>query len=129
MSQGQIGYMAAQTLANHLRKRKLEVPVVTIVTQVAVDPRDKAFAAPSKPVGPFYSEAEAKKMMLEEGTRHARGRRPRLAPRRAQPRAAARSSSSRRCATSPTAGAWSSARAAAACPWCAAAAPSRASTR
>jgi len=67
-SQGQIGYMAAQTLANHLRKRKLEAPVVTIVTQVAVDPVDKAFANPSKPVGPFYSEAEAKKMMLEEGT-------------------------------------------------------------
>jgi carbamate kinase len=66
-SQGQIGYMAAQTLANHLRKRRLDVPVVTIVTQVAVDPKDKAFAAPSKPVGPFYSEAEAKKMMLEEG--------------------------------------------------------------
>ena len=66
-SQGQIGYMAAQTLANHLRKRKLEAPVVTIVTQVAVDPKDKAFANPSKPVGPFYSEAEAKKMMLEEG--------------------------------------------------------------
>ena len=66
-SQGQIGYMAAQTLANHLRKRRLEVPVVTIVTQVAVDPKDKAFAAPSKPVGPFYSEAEAKKMMLEDG--------------------------------------------------------------
>jgi carbamate kinase len=67
MSQGQIGYMAAQTLANHLRKRRLQTPVVTIVTQVAVDPRDTAFAAPSKPVGPFYSEAEARKMMLEEG--------------------------------------------------------------
>ena len=67
-SQGQIGYMAAQTLANHLRKRRLEVPVVTIVTQVAVDAKDKAFANPSKPVGPFYSEAEARKMMLEEGT-------------------------------------------------------------
>ncbi len=66
-SQGQIGYMAAQTLANHLRKRRLAVPVVTIVTQVAVDPADKAFAAPSKPVGPFYSEAEARRMMLEEG--------------------------------------------------------------
>ena len=68
MSQGEIGYMAAQTLANHLAKRKLEVPVVTVVTQVAVDAKDHAFAAPSKPVGPFYSEAEAKKMMLEEGT-------------------------------------------------------------
>ncbi len=66
-SQGQIGYMAAQTLSNHLRKRRLTAPVVTIVTQVAVDAKDKAFAAPSKPVGPFYSEAEARKMMLEEG--------------------------------------------------------------
>lgn len=66
-SQGQIGYLAAQTLANHLRKRKLQMAVVTIVTQVAVDPRDPAFANPSKPVGPFYSEAEAKRMMLEEG--------------------------------------------------------------
>ncbi len=67
MSQGQIGYLAAQTLANHLRKRKLTAPVVCVVTQVAVDPRDPAFAHPSKPVGPFYSEAEARKMMLEEG--------------------------------------------------------------
>jgi carbamate kinase len=66
--QGQIGYMAAQTLANHLAKRKLTIPVVTVVTQVAVDPKDPAFAAPSKPVGPFYSEAEARTMMLEEGT-------------------------------------------------------------
>ena len=67
MSQGQIGYLAAQTLANHLRRRKLEAPVVTVVTQVAVDPKDKAFEHPSKPVGPFYSEAEAQRLMLEEG--------------------------------------------------------------
>ena len=66
-SQGQIGYLAAQTLANHLQKRKVGSPVVCLVTQVAVDPRDKAFEHPSKPVGPFYSEAEAKKLMLEEG--------------------------------------------------------------
>jgi carbamate kinase len=66
-SQGQIGYMAAQTLANHLKKRRLTAPVVTIVTQVAVDAKDKAFESPSKPVGPFYSEAEARRMMLEEG--------------------------------------------------------------
>lgn len=68
MSQGQIGYVAAQALANHLRKRRLEMPVVAVVTQVAVDPGDGAFAAPSKPVGPFHSRAEARKMMLEEGT-------------------------------------------------------------
>jgi carbamate kinase len=67
MSQGQIGYMLEQTLQNHLRMRRLPVPVVTLLTQVAVDPKDKAFADPSKPVGPFYSEAEARKMMLEEG--------------------------------------------------------------
>jgi len=66
-SQGQIGYMAAQTLANHLRKRKLAVPVVTIVTQVAVAAGDPAFEHPSKPVGPFYTETEARRMMLEEG--------------------------------------------------------------
>jgi carbamate kinase len=66
-SQGQIGYLAAQTLANHLRKRKLDAPVVCVVTQVAVDGKDPAFAHPSKPVGPFYSEAEARKLMLEEG--------------------------------------------------------------
>jgi carbamate kinase len=66
-SQGQIGYMLEQTLQNHLRMRRLKVPVVTVLTQVAVSAKDKAFANPSKPVGPFYSEAEAKKMMLEEG--------------------------------------------------------------
>ncbi len=66
-SQGQIGYMAAQALDNHLKKRRLATPVVTIVTQVAVDANDKAFANPSKPVGPFYSESEARKMMLEDG--------------------------------------------------------------
>ncbi len=66
-SQGQIGYMLEQALQNHLRMRRLPVPVVTVLTQVAVSAKDKAFESPSKPVGPFYSQAEAKKMMLEEG--------------------------------------------------------------
>ncbi len=66
-SQGQIGYMLEQTLLNHLRRRGLDTPVVTVLTQVAVDPRDKAFENPSKPVGPFYSEDQAKKMMEEQG--------------------------------------------------------------
>jgi carbamate kinase len=66
-SQGQIGYMLEQSLLNHLRKRRLDVPVVTVLTQVGVDPRDKAFAHPSKPVGPFYSEEQAQTMMLEQG--------------------------------------------------------------
>jgi carbamate kinase len=67
MSQGQIGYMLEQTLQNHLRKRRLKVPVVTLLTQVAVDAKDPAFARPSKPVGPFYDQAKAKTMMLEQG--------------------------------------------------------------
>jgi carbamate kinase len=66
-SQGQIGYLAAQALGNHLRKRRLDVPVVTLVTQVAVDGKDPAFERPTKPVGPFYAEAEARRLMLEEG--------------------------------------------------------------
>jgi carbamate kinase len=67
MSQGQIGYMLEQTLQNHLRMRRQQAPVVTLLTQVAVSAHDKAFANPTKPVGPFYSEAVARKMMLEEG--------------------------------------------------------------
>jgi carbamate kinase len=66
-SQGQIGYLAAQTLANHLRNHGLTTPVVTIVTQVVVDQSDPAFENPSKPVGPFYDEAQARTMMLEQG--------------------------------------------------------------
>jgi carbamate kinase len=66
MSQGEIGYMLEQTLHNHLRKRRLKVPVVTLLTQVVVDAKDPAFARPSKPVGPFYDEARAKTMMLEQ---------------------------------------------------------------
>jgi carbamate kinase len=126
-SQGQIGYMAAQTLANHLRKRKLAVPVVTIVTQVAVAANDPAFEHPSKPVGPFYTETEARRMMLEEGLamREDVGRGWRLLVPSPEP---ARSSRSRPCATSSRAAPSSSARAAAACPWCAAAAPSPALT-
>lgn len=67
MSQGQIGYLAAQTLANHLTKRGVGAPVVTVVTQVAVDAADAAFENPTKPVGPFYTEGDARRMMLEEG--------------------------------------------------------------
>jgi carbamate kinase len=66
-SQGQVGYMLEQTLLNHLAKRGLDVPVATVLTQMAVDPADPAFANPSKPVGPFYDEATATKMMLEQG--------------------------------------------------------------
>ena len=66
-SQGQIGYLLEQTLLNHLRRRGLTTPVATVLTQVAVDPDDPAFAHPTKPVGPFYAEEQARTMMLEQG--------------------------------------------------------------
>jgi carbamate kinase len=67
MSQGEIGYLIEQTLANHLAARRIDVPVVTILTQVVVSERDPAFAAPSKPVGPFYSAERARELALEGG--------------------------------------------------------------
>ena len=67
MSQGQIGYMAAQTLANHLRKRRLERAGGDHRHPGGGRPRDKAFAAPFQAGRPLLSKAEARKMMLEEG--------------------------------------------------------------
>ena len=45
-SQGQIGYMLEQSLVNHLRRRHLDVPVVTVLTQVAVDRRRPGLRPP-----------------------------------------------------------------------------------
>ncbi|WP_010479371.1 carbamate kinase [Thermococcus zilligii] len=67
MTQGQIGYMIGQALINELRKRGVERPVATIVTQTLVDKDDPAFKNPGKPVGPFYDEETAKKLAREKG--------------------------------------------------------------
>ena len=66
-SQGQIGYMLDQCLANHLRRSGKEVAVCSIVTETLVDEDDPAFAAPSKPIGPFYSAETANDLALERG--------------------------------------------------------------
>jgi len=67
-SQGLIGYMIQQTLHNVLAERgRAEIPIATIVTQVIVDKDDPAFRDPSKPVGPFYTEEEAKRLAAERG--------------------------------------------------------------
>ena len=67
-SQGLIGYMMQQTLHNLLvDKGKGGIPIATVVTQVVVDKNDQAFQNPTKPVGPFYSEEEAKKLESEKG--------------------------------------------------------------
>ena len=67
MIQGMIGYHIQQGLSEVLRENGINKPVATIVTQVAVDPADPAFQNPSKPVGAFYDEAEAKKLQEEKG--------------------------------------------------------------
>jgi len=53
-TQGMIGYMIQETLYNKLHKHRIDIPVITFVTQVIVDSKDSAFRNPSKPIGPFY---------------------------------------------------------------------------
>ncbi|NJE29966.1 carbamate kinase [Thermococcus sp. 18S1] len=67
MTQGQIGYMIQQAIRNELKRRGIDRPVATIVTQTIVDKDDPAFQHPSKPVGPFYDEETAKKLAEEKG--------------------------------------------------------------
>ena len=67
-SQGLIGYMMQQTLHNLLAaKGRGDIPIVTLITQVVVDRSDDAFTNPTKPVGPFYDEAQAKALESEKG--------------------------------------------------------------
>ena len=66
-SQGAIGYALQQTLQNELFKRGIKKPVATVVTQVLVDKNDKAFQNPSKPIGGFMDETEAKRRAQDLG--------------------------------------------------------------
>jgi carbamate kinase len=61
MTEGSLGYILQQSLLNELQKRESRRYVVTVVTQVVVDEEDPAFAAPSKPIGPFLSREEAER--------------------------------------------------------------------
>jgi carbamate kinase len=60
-TQGAIGYAFQQNLQNELRHRGINKPVATVVTQVLVDREDPAFKNPSKPIGGFMDETEAKR--------------------------------------------------------------------
>lgn len=66
-SQGYIGYHIQQGLSKVLRHRGIHKQVATVVTQVVVDQDDPKFKSPSKPIGPFYKEDEAKKIADEKG--------------------------------------------------------------
>ena len=67
MTQGYIGYHLQQAIGRELNKRHLNRECVTVVTQVVVDKNDKAFENPTKPIGAFYSEEDAKAIMAEKG--------------------------------------------------------------
>ncbi|MCC7359697.1 MAG: carbamate kinase [Anaerolineales bacterium] len=66
-TQGAIGYMFQKALRNEFLRRGLNRQAVTLVTQVEVDPNDPAFQRPSKPIGSFMSEAEARAKQQTDG--------------------------------------------------------------
>ena len=66
-SQGAIGYALQQNLQNELYRRGIRKPVATVVTQVLVDKDDPAFKNPSKPIGGFMNESEAKRRRDDMG--------------------------------------------------------------
>ena len=66
-SQGAIGYALQQNIQNELKKRGINKQVVTVVTQVRVDAKDKAFQNPTKPIGGFMDEPEAKQREKDQG--------------------------------------------------------------
>jgi carbamate kinase len=63
LSQGYIGYQLQQGIKNELHRQGMPWHVATVVTQVEVCRDDPAFCAPSKPIGSFYDEATAKRLM------------------------------------------------------------------
>ena len=66
MSQGFIGYMMQQSIGNELRAQNKNPEIVTLITQTLVDPEDPAFSNPSKPVGTFFTEEQAKEKMAAD---------------------------------------------------------------
>ena len=67
LSQGYIGYHLQQGLKHALNLRNRDIPVVTVATQVIVEENDPAFDDPTKPIGPFYTESEARAIVKEKG--------------------------------------------------------------
>lgn len=67
MSQGYIGYHLQQAIANELKARNINKSVASIVSQTLVDKNDEAFKNPTKPIGGFMSEQEAKALAQSNG--------------------------------------------------------------
>ncbi len=63
MTQGQIGYLLETAIA----ETDPAIPTAALLTRVVVSPTDEAFASPTKPVGPFYDGAQARRLAVERG--------------------------------------------------------------
>lgn len=62
-SQGLIGYFIQQEMQNELARSGINIPVISMVTQVLVEKDDPAFKNPMKPIGPFHNKKEAELLM------------------------------------------------------------------
>lgn len=67
LSQGQIGYLLQVTIGDVFFERGMQRPVATVLTLTRVRPNDPAFERPTKFIGPFYQEAEAKQLEESRG--------------------------------------------------------------
>lgn len=67
MSQGYIGYQLSQAILNEMKRRGIMRSTATVITQTVVYPEDPAFQNPTKPVGAFLTEEEAKRRAEETG--------------------------------------------------------------
>ena len=65
MTEGSIGYWLQNAMGTVLKEKGIHKDVVSLVTQVIVDENDPSFKDPSKPVGPFFTEEEAKQQMTD----------------------------------------------------------------
>lgn len=66
-TQGSIGFLLQAALRNELVRREIPKDVVTLLSEVEVDPDDPAFRKPTKPVGPFFNRYRAKVLAEERG--------------------------------------------------------------
>ena len=67
MSEGYIGYHIQNALYNSFKQNNINKSVVTLITQVLVDPKDPLFLHPSKPIGSFYNKEQAEVISKEKG--------------------------------------------------------------
>lgn len=71
MTQAMIGYTLQKELGNSFRNQGIDKEIVTVLTQVVVDESEMINAKPTKPIGPFFSEEEAARLMEEENAVYA----------------------------------------------------------